>query len=429
MEISQEQLDNSEKNPLLRGNIKVALVHDFLLYPGGAERVLEVLAEMFPEAPIYTLLYDKEKMSAQGGPAFGWRNREIHTSFLQKFPKFLRKRYKYLLPLMPTAPETWDLRDFDLVISSSGAWSKGIVTKLNTIHIAYLHSPMRFVWDYNERYLESRNLPAGRQGSNLATRSPFFRLLLSYLRLWDYEAAQRPDYLIANSKYTQERIKKYYRRESTVIYPPVDLKSEILNPKSETNSKSKLQNSKVTDYRLPVTDYFLVVSRLSPYKKVDLVVEAFNKLGLPLVIIGEGKQYKYLKKIAKKNIKILGWQSDEKISQYYAGARAFIFPAEDDFGLAAVEAMGHGVPVIAYCKGGVQESVIEGVTGEFFDAQTPEVLADGVRRFMEKENLYDKEVIKNRAGEFGKERFVDELQEFIKGISNLRTNHQGPKQG
>src|SRR4030042_5298091 len=197
----------------MNNNYKVALIHDFLLYPGGAEKVLEVLAEMFPEAPIYTLLYDQEKMRGK------FSDREIHTSFLQKFPKFLRKRYKYLLPLMPTAPETFDLRDFDLVISSSGAWSKGIVTKLNTIHIAYINSPIRFVWDYNERYVRD-------QKSKIKNKIFFIRLLLSYLRLWDYEAAQRPDYLIANSKYTQERIAKYYRRESSVIYPPVSIKSE-----------------------------------------------------------------------------------------------------------------------------------------------------------------------------------------------------------
>ncbi len=370
--------------------IKVALVHDFLVQYGGAERVLEVLAEMFPKAPIYTLLYDKEKMRGK------FTNREIRSSFLQKFPKFLRKHYKYLLPFMSTAPETFDLREFDLVISSSGAWSKGIVTKLNTVHIAYIHSPMRFVWDYNERYIHETC------SIKHVTKNFFTRILLSYLRLWDYEAAQRPDYLIANSVYTQERIKKYYRRDSQVIYPPVK-KSEILNPKSETNSKFKIQNSK----------FFLIVSRLSPYKKVDLIVETFNKLELPLVVIGEGKQYKYLKKIAGKNIKILGWQSDEKLSEYYQNARAFIFPAEDDFGLTAIEAMSYGVPVIAFKKGGVAETVIAGVTGEFFDAQTPEVLADGVRRFMQKENHYDWQVIVSRAKEFSRKRFVNELRDFI----------------
>lgn len=361
---------------MLEKNFKIAIVHDFLVQYGGAERVLEVLSEMFPGAPIYTLLYDKEKI----GDKFA--KREIRTSYLQKFPKFLKKRYRWLLPFFMIIPETFDLREFDLVISSTGAWSKGIVTRLNTIHISYLHSPMRFVWDYNEKYLKEEK-----------KRCFLTRILLSYVRMWDKLASERPDYLIANSRYTQERIRKYYRRESTVIYPPAYV---------------KISEDKPADGK-----YFLIVSRLSPYKKVDLAIEAFNKLGIPLVIIGEGKQKKYLQKIARDNIKIFGFVDDQKLSEYYANARAFIFPADDDFGLTMVEAMGHGVPVIAYKKGGALEIVEEGKTGEFFDAQTPEVLADGVRRFIAKENDYKSEDMANRAKEFSKERFVRELGEFM----------------
>jgi len=170
-------------------DLKIALVHDFLLYQGGAERVLKVLSEMYPEAPIYTLLYDKEKMNRM------FEGKDIRPSYLQKFPKFLKKHYQWLLLFFPVVPETFDLREYDLVISSSGAWSKGIVTKLNTIHVAYLHSPMRFVWDYNERYLKKPSI--------------FTRFVFNYLRIWDRMAADRPDYLIANSKYTQKRIEKY----------------------------------------------------------------------------------------------------------------------------------------------------------------------------------------------------------------------------
>jgi glycosyltransferase involved in cell wall biosynthesis len=212
--------------------------------------------------------------------------------------------------------------------------------------------------------------------------------------MWDKLAAERPDYLIANSKYTQERIQKYYRRDSVVIYPPAFAEATAGKPASKK-------------------DYFLIISRLSPYKKVDLAVEAFNKLGLPLIIIGEGKQRKCLEKIAKNNIKILGWVSDEKVQEYYQDARAFVFPADDDFGMTMIEAMSYGIPVIAYRKGGALEIVEEGKTGEFFGAQTPEVMADGVRRFIENENKYDREVIKKRASEFSVGRFKIELGEFI----------------
>ncbi|OGI35483.1 MAG: hypothetical protein A2259_02110 [Candidatus Moranbacteria bacterium RIFOXYA2_FULL_43_15] len=386
--------------------MKVALVHDFLTAYGGAERVLEVFCEMFPEAPIYTLLYDKEKMRGK------FSDKVIQTSFLQKFPKFLRKRSQYLLPLLPTAPETFDLREYDLVISSSGAWSKGIVTRLNTLHIAYIHSPMRFVWDYNEKYLKE-----DRCGRMSFLARPF----LSYLRIWDKMAADRPDHLIANSEYTRKRIRKYYGRESTVIHPPVVTSSFSPVPGGDVwrNRQTERAQSRVRPLPspLPITGeggkYFLIVSRLSPYKKIDAAVEAFNKLELPLVVVGEGKQEKYLKSIAGNNIQFLGWQADEKIEEIYANARAFVFPGVDDFGLSAAEAMTRGVPIVAIRKGGALEIVEEGKTGEFFDAATPEVLADGVRRFMENEGNYDKNYIKQKAERFGKERFVREFREFI----------------
>lgn len=376
-------------------NKKVAIVHDFLTDLGGAEKVLEVLCEMFPEAPIYTLLYDKKAMRGK------FAKKIIYASFLQKFPQFLRKRKKWLLPFMPVAPEVFDLRDFDLVISSSGAWTKGIVTRLNTTHISYLHSPMRFVWDANEVYL-------GQQKKGKVIRL-CARFMLNYMRLWDKAASDRPDFLIANSKYTQDRIRKYYGRESAIIYPPVDMKLQVSNIKAKKNTK----------YQIPNTRYFLVVSRLSPYKKVDAVVEAFNKLGLPLVVIGGGQQEKYLRSIAEKNVKILGYRSDAEVAQYYAGARAFVFAGVDDFGIAPVEAMAHGVPVIAIRKGGALEIVVEGQTGEFFDAATPEVIADGVRRFIENEGNYDKDVIISRAREFSKERFIDKMEEYISKIFNF----------
>lgn len=369
---------------------KVALVHDFLVCQGGAEKVLLTLSEMFPEAPIYTLLYDKENMRGM------FANKDIRPSFLQKFPKFLKKRYRFLLPFFPVAVEAFDLRDFDVVISSSGAWSKGIVTRLNTKHIAYIHSPMRYVWDYNEQYL--REIGGGRL-------SIFKRMVLSYLRVWDREAADRPDALIANSRYTQSRISKYYRRESAVIYPPVvtgEKTSEARGDEEFFGFKSK--------------EYFLIVSRLTANKKADIAVEAFNKLGLPLIVAGEGDQKDRLMNAAKKNIKMVGWQSDEAVANLYANARAFVFPAEDDFGMTMVESMRYGVPVIAYANGGAKEIVEEGVTGEFFKAQTPEILADGVRRFLENTDGYDMGMVRESSERFSEERFKTSFFGFMREL-------------
>ena len=375
-----------------KNGLKVALVHDFLTQYGGAERVLEVLTAMYPEAPIYTLIAEKENFPT-------WlQGKQVKTSFLQKWPKFLRQRKKWLLPLMPVAPETFDLREYDLVVSSCGAWSKGIVTRLNTVHISYLHSPMRFVWDANSSYL--------REQKKNSLVNFFVGCLGNYLRVWDRSATDRPDQLIANSAYTKARVKKYYGREAKIIYPPVSI---IKNTPARKN--------------LP-KDYFLIVSRLAPYKKVDVAIEAFNKLELPLVIVGTGTEERYLKSIAGKNIHFFGFVSEEKLAAIYAGAFGFIFPAIDDFGIAPVEAMTCGVPVLAIRKGGAREIVKEGVTGEFFDAATPEVMADGVRRFKENRNSYDPEIIKARAREFGEERFRKEMAEFIE---NIYVNHGTPK--
>lgn len=368
---------------------KVALVHDFLVCQGGAEKVLLTLSEMFPEAPIYTLLYDQDAMRGQ------FAGKDIRPSFLQSFPKFLKKRYRFLLPFFPVAAEAFDLRDFDVVISSSGAWSKGIVTRLNTKHIAYIHSPMRYVWDYNEQYL--REIGGG--GFSILKR-----MVLSYLRVWDREAADRPDFLIANSTYTQSRIAKYYRRESTVIYPPVI--HNIIPDKEDTTSLFGFKSK----------EYFLVVSRLTPNKKVDLVVEAFNKLGLPLLVIGEGMQKQHLVGIANANIKIVGWQDEQVVASAYQHARALIFPSEDDFGMVMVEAMHFGTPVIAYAEGGAKELVVEGVAGEFFRAQTPEIVADGVRRFLENEDSYDAQRIVEMSEKFSKEKFKRDFLSFFEEI-------------
>ncbi|MFA5871678.1 MAG: glycosyltransferase [Parcubacteria group bacterium] len=373
-------------------NIKIAIVHDFLNQYGGAERVLEILHEIFPEAPIYTLLYEKEKMRGK------LENAEIRTSFLQKFPKWIRRRHKWLLPLMPTAPETFNFRDYDLVISSSSAFAKGIVIKPKTIHVCYCHSPMRYTWDWNENYLAEQGL--GRK------RRIFARMILNYVRIWDRVAADRADYFIANSRATQARIKKYYGRESRVIYPPVDIGSFEVSPREARGFTSSSG------------DYFLIVSRLAPYKKIDVAIEALNKLNLPLVIVGEGpeKYQKYLKKIAGPKTRFLGWLPDEKIHQHYGNCRAFLFPGEDDFGITPIEAMSHGKPVIALRRGGAVETIIEGETGEFFDDASIEVMVDALRRFIEHEETYDPEKIRVQSENFSKEIFVENIKKMIQDI-------------
>jgi glycosyltransferase involved in cell wall biosynthesis len=387
MEKSQEK----SRKPFLQG-LKVALVHDFLVCRGGAERVLEALAEMFPEAPIYTLLYDRERMDE------AFADREIRTSFLQRFPGFLRRRHRWLLPFYPVAVEAFDLRDFDLVVSSSGAWSKGVVTRLNTKHVAYVHSPMRYVWDCNEQYL--RELGGGRF-------SILKRAVLSYLRVWDREAADRPDWIVSNSKHTEARVAKYYRRESEVVYPPCAVSGIRVPSIDRKEPGAKDQESGNAERR------FLTVSRLTPGKRVDVIVDAFNKLGLPLTVVGEGEEEGRLRAMAGKNVEIAGWKDEAALAELYANARAFVFAAEEDFGLAMAEAQGYGVPVVAYGGGGAREIVEEGVTGEFFAARTPEVLADGVRRFLENEGSYDRGLIRKKAERFSREKFRKEFLEFL----------------
>lgn len=369
--------------------MKIALIHDYLTRMGGAERVFLELAKMFPEAPIYAFLYDEVKMGKYF-PA-----ERVRTSFLQKFPKWWRSRPKYLLPFMPMAPESFDLRDFDLVISSSSAFAKGIITRPKTIHINYCHNPARFLWDYAGEYLGQQNI--------VGARHFLAKLFMSYLRLWDKSASQRVDYFIANSRATAARINKFYRRDAEVIYPPVKMADkDFMLARSDGWDKP--------------ADYFLIVSQLTPYKKIDIAVEAFNKLGLPLVVIGEGPQEEYLRSIAKANVKILGWRPDQETAEYYKNCFAFVFPGEDDFGIAPVEAMSYGKPVLAFNAGGSRETVLVAMTGEFFEAQTPEVLADGVRRLRDNYKNYSSQVIRKRAEKFSAERFRNEMLEFMKKL-------------
>ena len=360
----------------------VALVHDFLLYRGGAERVLRALADMFPEAPIYTLLYDRDGMRGM------FDDRDVRTSFLGKWPRFLWRRHRWLLPLYGAATEAIDLRDFDLVISSSGAWTKGIVTRLRTKHVAYIHSPMRFVWDENERYLRESG------GFHFCKR-----IMLSYLRLWDFEAAARPDVLIANSRYTAARIEKYYRRPSEIVYPPV--RALVSTDRAALDIRDRP---------------FVTVSRLSKYKQVESIVRAFAMLGLPLVVVGTGRESEALRRLAPPNVRFLGDVSDGELDTTLRKARAFVFAGEEDFGLALAEAQRAGLPAIALASGGANEIVKEDISGVFFSDANVESIAAAVRRYIDREASFDREAIRKSAERFSEERFREQVTDIVRNV-------------
>lgn len=354
--------------------MKIAIIHEYLTSYGGAEKTFKALADIFEDAELFTLFYDP-KIKKKLFPI-----RRMNASFLQKFPKFFKKKYRLLLPLLPIATETIDLRDFDIVISASHSFIKGIITRPKTKHICYCFSPTRYLWDKSRK-----------------------NILLHYFRIWDRQASERVDEFIACSKTVQNRIQKYYKRESTVIYPLVDTSSFAKASRDEQSS-----------------EFYLIVSQLRKYKRIDIAVEAFNKLGLPLVIIGDGPEKLNLQRLAKKNIKFLGFQSDDNVREYYQNCTAFIFPTEDDFGIAPVEAMSYGKPVLAFRKGGATETVIEGKTGEFFDYQNSAILADGVRRLRLNLKNYDPEFIKTHSQQFSEERFKKEILKFVKNIYNKK---------
>ncbi len=359
---------------------RIALAHDFLLVWGGAERTFKVLAEAYPDAPIYTLLADKDFVKEH------FPGREIRTSFLQKLPLWIRRRHRFLLPLYSVAVEAIDLRDFDLVISSSGAWMKGLVTRLHTRHIAYLHSPIRYVWDSQERYLRE----IGHEKSLL------LRMFLSYLRIWDRQSAERPDVLLVNSKFTECRVEKYYRRESVVVFPPAAALRE------ETTALSEVKD-----------EAFLIVARLTRSKRVDTVIEAFNRLELPLLVVGTGPEVEHLRELAGSTIRFAGAMSDDDLAHAYARARAVLQPSEEDFGIVVAEAFSFGTPVIALSGGAANELIVPGVTGELYTGGTPEMVADGVRRFLEHEHVYQPEIVRQHAAQYSRDRFLSGIRHAI----------------
>ncbi|MDY0096135.1 MAG: glycosyltransferase [Candidatus Vecturithrix sp.] len=328
--------------------MNLAIVHDGLATPGGrggAEWVLTVLHEMFPHAPIYTTVYNTDRM-----PEY-FREFDIRASFIQRFP-WVNTKYKAYLPFMPTAVEQLDLRDYEVVLSCNHSVVKGVLTSPQTRHLCYCYTPLRYAWDMYHEYLET------------SWQSRLARLcippLLTYMRVWDTLSSERVDTFIAISQYVAQRIRKYYRRESVVIYPPVD------------TSLFTIANA--------LEPYFLVVSRLEPYKRIDLAIQAFNELGLPLIVIGDGTERRKLQQLAQPNITFLGRQPDNVVREHLSQCQALIFPGEEDFGITPVEAQASGRPVIAYRGGGALETVTE-QTGQFFFPKTAEALAQAVRRF------------------------------------------------
>lgn len=356
---------------------RVAIVYDRVNKWGGAERVLLTLHELFPEAPLYTSVYDPS-----GAP---WAKvfPKIYTSFLQKIP-LASRNHEYLAMLMPSAFESFDFSGYDLVISVSSEASKGVITKGDTIHLNYCLTPTRYLWSGYSEYFRNQTLKR------------FSLPLVNYLRQWDKMASHRPDKMIGISQAVKSRIKKYYGREVEIVFPPVD------TFKFRTRSKNKNKR------------YFLLVSRLVSYKKVDLAILAFNKLRLPLIIVGDGREKKKLKAISNKNIKFVGKVTDKKLKNYYENATALIFPQKEDFGLVAVEAQAMGIPVVAYSKGGAIDTVIEGKTGVFFEKQTVESLVQAVK-LIKKIRFDQKDIVEN-AQRFSKERF---MKEFARIITNI----------
>ena len=357
--------------------MKIALAHDDLIQYGGAERVVDVFHAIYPSAPLYTTVYAKATMPAH------YRQWDIRTSFMQRLPG-AAKFYQAYLPLYPLAIEHFDFTDYDVVLSSSSRFAKGIITDTDTFHVCYCHAPMRFAWNYHD-YMKGERM-AGRVRK-------FLPLVLHYVRLWDEVSARRVDAYIANSQVVARRIKKRYGRHATVINPPVDTRLYRPQPGGQHGG------------------YFLMVARLQPYKRIDVAIDAFNELGLPLKIVGTGRQEAELRERANPNIEFLGTVPDADLKKLYAGCRAYVFPGIEDFGISPLEAQASGRPVIAYGKGGALESVVPGVTGEFFTEQTAECLVEIISRFDDKE--YDPARIRLHAEQFDTEVFKRKIATFV----------------
>ncbi len=375
--------------------MKVALVHELLTMKGGAEKVLRILGTMFPEAPIYTLLYDEKKLG-------DWFPKErIRTSELQNqlfptpyalLPTPYRFNHHLFLKKFPAAVEAWDFSEFDLVISTSSAFAHGIITNGKPRHLCYVHSPARYLWDRTHDVLDR----AGR-GVLGKLRRKYLERTFHKLRIWDSEAADRPDTLIAASKEVQRRIELYWRRQSDVIYPPIDdFWFDVLPAPSRS------------------APYFFIASTLVPYKRIDVAIEACNQLKLPLKVAGTGPDEQRLKSLAGPSVELLGYVTDDELKSLYAAATATIFPGEEDFGLVPVESMACGTPVVALQKGGALETIVEGKTGAFFSELTAASLANVLRDF--KKESFDPSACRAQAEKFSRTKFEERIRQEVKNI-------------
>ncbi len=359
--------------------MKVAIVHYWLVSMRGGERVLEALCELFPQADIYTHVYDPDSVS----PII--RNRVVHTTLIGRLP-FARKLYKHYLPLMPMALEQLDLRDYDLVISSESGPAKGVLTRPDTVHVCYCHSPMRYIWNMYLDYKESANW----------LLRPLMMWLAGSLRTWDQSTANRVDLFLANSENIRRQINKYYRRDAVVVYPPVDV--DALEASADNDG------------------YYLAVGQLVRYKRMDLAIEACNRLHRRLIVVGEGEEYKSLLRLAGPTVTLVGKQGGEELRGLYSGCRALLFPGEEDFGIVPVEAMASGKPVVALRRGGAVETVVDGLSGLFVDDQTVEAFQSAILHFEEIEHTFDAAAIARYARRFSrqefKRRFIDVLERY-----------------
>jgi glycosyltransferase involved in cell wall biosynthesis len=359
-------------------DIRVALVHDWLTGQRGGEKVLEVLAEVFPQAPIYTLFHFR------GSQTDDLEKKDVRTSFIQRMP-FLKRHYRWYLPLFPLAAELFDLRDFDLVLSSSHCVAKGVIPHPDALHISYIHSPVRYAWNQYFSYFDSARL------------SLFSKILIppqiQCLRIWDQSSAARVDRFIANSKNVARRIEKYYRRPADVIHPPVDT-DFFIAPAGET-----------------ARTYDLIVSALVPYKRIDLAVAAYNRSGQPLKIVGQGPCSQGLRRMARPHIEFLGAVEAAELRRLYQGARVLVLPGEEDFGIAALEAQACGTPVIAYGRGGARETVVPEKTGLFFDDLRPESLLAALDKFGRME--FNSLTLRSQAADFSRDKFKEKIASYI----------------